>query len=262
MSVEKLIVTKEDTGFTMLSNHVLQNLNNAEALGLWVYLASLPPSWEFYKQKIRDHFKFGREKLDRLFKYLSDCGLLDLCIVRNIKGQFAHLNVHVKNGSSFKINNMDGVQSPVTEKPLTANRLPVNSTYKDIDINTQSHKDKKKLLSASDDAQDRFEEFWKSYPQKKNKVRSKKIWDKKKLSEEKVNKIINDINNRSKNDIQWKNKQYIPHPATYLNNELWNDEITTSNVTPIKQNNKAVETRSTVMEWGPGHPDWERNHRA
>ncbi len=41
----------------------------------------------------------------------------------------------------------------------------------------------------------------------------------------KVDDICNDLVNRIKNDSQWQDKQYIPHPATYLVNELWNDEI-------------------------------------
>lgn len=254
MSVEKLIVTKEDNGFTMLSNHVLQNLTNVEALGLWVYLASLPPAWEFYKQHIQTHFKFGRDRLNKLFKYLADRNLIELCTVRNEKGQFAHISVHVKNGNSFK--NID--ITPCTEKPYTANQSPVNSSYKDINTKKKENK-QRKLLSASDNAQDRFEDFWKAYPLKKNKKRSQMIWKRQKLNE-KVNQILEDIEKRAKLDHQWRNKQYIPHPSTYLNGEIWNDDIVKHESMPEKRNYRPVETRSTVKEWCKGNPDYDRLH--
>ncbi|HZY36251.1 MAG TPA: hypothetical protein VFE53_06360, partial [Mucilaginibacter sp.] len=60
---------------------------------------------------------------------------------------------------------------------------------------------------------------------KKNKTRSKKIWDKNKYDKI-AYFIINDVSIRLLKDVQWQNKQYIPHPSTYLNNKLWEDDIT------------------------------------
>ena len=87
---------------------------------------------------------------------------------------------------------------------------------------------------ANDDA---FENYWKINPVKKNRVRARKIWDKKKLY--KIETLIcADILNRLENDSQWQDKQYIPHPSTYLFNELWNDEITQPS-TPKKSSGKS-----------------------
>jgi len=76
MTVQKYVVTQDETGFTLLKNHVLQNFCDVEALGLWVYLASLPPNWTFYKQQIASHFKIGRERLNRLLNVLCQHNLI------------------------------------------------------------------------------------------------------------------------------------------------------------------------------------------
>ncbi|MCF1193162.1 hypothetical protein LRR18_16355, partial [Mangrovimonas sp. AS39] len=67
--------------------------------------------------------------------------------------------------------------------------------------------------------------FWKIYPIKKNKIRAKKIWDKRKFSTI-VTLICCDVLTRIKQESQWQDKQYIPHPSTYLGNKLWEDELT------------------------------------
>lgn len=70
-----------------------------------------------------------------------------------------------------------------------------------------------------------FEEFWEAYPKKKAKPNAEKSW--KKLNPDlplKV-KILKDIQ-KQKNTEDWKkqNGQFTPYPATYINQERWNDE--------------------------------------
>lgn len=79
-------------------------------------------------------------------------------------------------------------------------------------------------INCPEESNNRFEEFWALYPVKKNKIRSKKYWDKKKLYKI-ATLICTDVQNRMNNDFYWQKKQFIPHPSTYLNDELWNDEI-------------------------------------
>lgn len=69
-----------------------------------------------------------------------------------------------------------------------------------------------------------FERFWVDYPRKINKKNAQKIWDKLKVTPELYQKIIVALDQQKKTD-QWKNPQYIPHPATWLNGERWNDEV-------------------------------------
>lgn len=72
-----------------------------------------------------------------------------------------------------------------------------------------------------------FERFWESYPVKKGKHRAQSLWKSKKLSKH-VDAIIEDVGLKLRSDSQWQDKQYIPHPSTYINQKRWEDEITSS----------------------------------
>jgi hypothetical protein len=69
-----------------------------------------------------------------------------------------------------------------------------------------------------------FEDFWNIYPRKEGKKKAEAAW--KKVSEENRAKILKDIPRRKETE-QWKKEggSFIPHAATYLNGERWNDEI-------------------------------------
>ncbi len=78
----------------------------------------------------------------------------------------------------------------------------------------------------------RFEIFWKAYPKKKSKGDAEKVWKRVKPSPELLTEMIAAIG-RLKNTEQWKKQdgQFIPHPATWLNDKGWLDEV--EEVAPI-----------------------------
>lgn len=151
MSVEKYTVTQETSGFTTLPNQVLQNLHSIEALGLWCYLASLPPGWIFYKDQIKAHFHVGRDKLERLFDLLQKSNLIEIQQVRKETGLFSHWHLHVKNGTEFTpfTEIQETVNQPFTDLPLTVNQLLVSASYKG-NINKSNKHKKKKGVKAND----------------------------------------------------------------------------------------------------------------
>lgn len=103
MSVEKFIINKESSNYTIIPNKVLQNLRDAEALALWCYLQSLPPGWVFHKNKIKEQFGWGRDKLDKKLSVLKVHNLVEPRVVRGIKGKFTEWTLDVKNGDNFTI---------------------------------------------------------------------------------------------------------------------------------------------------------------
>ena len=68
-----------------------------------------------------------------------------------------------------------------------------------------------------------FDDFYSIYPKKVDKAKAKKVWDK--LSDDKRIMAINDVPNRTANHEQWRDKQFITNPATYLNGARWEDDI-------------------------------------
>src|SRR6185436_4694567 len=231
--------SKNEGNFTTFPNKLLQNFHNMEALGLYCFLHSLPSGWEFHKNHLRKHTNLGINKLNNLLKKLEEHALINIVQIRDEKGRFAHFDLQVNDGTAFIYKECEEKCAPLNENRDTENRATENSTYKrksvkkKEDINNTSN-----INSATDVAPDAepcaFDEFWKIYPIKKNKVRAKKIWERKKYSTI-IALILNDVINRQENDSQWQDKHYIPHPSTYLVNELWNDEITPEPDKPIRK---------------------------
>lgn len=71
-----------------------------------------------------------------------------------------------------------------------------------------------------------FEEFWSTYPKKVGKGAAEKAWTKIKPDKALCNIMLSAIE-RQKTSAQWKkeNGQYIPNPATWLNQCRWEDEL-------------------------------------
>jgi hypothetical protein len=70
-----------------------------------------------------------------------------------------------------------------------------------------------------------FDEFWKAYPRKTNKGFARKVFDKLKVDDAMLTKMIQAIYAQNKTVWKDKDQQYIPHPSTWLNGERWDDEI-------------------------------------
>jgi hypothetical protein len=75
-----------------------------------------------------------------------------------------------------------------------------------------------------------FESFWKEYPKKIGKGDAFKSWNKN--GRPPLEKIIKSIRDQKESD-QWRKDggQYIPMPATWINQKRWDDE-------PFKPNRK------------------------
>ena len=102
----------------------------------------------------------------------------------------------------------------------TDNRL-ITVQDKDKDKDKDKGNDKNKHIYVN-----RFDDFWAVYPRKVAKQDAKKAWDKLKPSEELTEEIIHGVLRLSTSD-QWTREggMFIPHPATFLNGQRWNDEL-------------------------------------
>lgn len=73
---------------------------------------------------------------------------------------------------------------------------------------------------------DHFDAFYKAYPKKVGKAAAQKSFSKLNVNESLLNKMLLAIENQ-KTTKQWQEKLFIPHPATWLNQRRWEDEIET-----------------------------------
>jgi hypothetical protein len=90
----------------------------------------------------------------------------------------------------------------------------------DIDIDVESDVERIPLDES------RFSEFWQAYPKKIGKQAALKAWKRVKVTAELHEKILDAIR-LQKTSAQWQkdNGQFIPNPATWLNQGRWDDEI-------------------------------------
>ncbi len=78
-----------------------------------------------------------------------------------------------------------------------------------------------------------FDKFWRVYPRKVGKKQAALAWKRAKLDSnaEQAEMIVTDVATRLTQHAPWLqacrsgDKTYVPHPATYINNERWEDEI-------------------------------------
>lgn len=224
--MSKHILRKRTSGFTTVSNNVIQALkSDLETLGFYLYLLSLPDNWEFYKTYLIKECRIGIKKLDKLLKKLCALGLVRTVQMRNEKGQFAHFDFEIYDTESLKINNLEicAPEGQNCRTVETAGRF--QEAIKEEVIKEVNKEKQNKYLCASDDARKSFEQFWNLYPRKKDKGRAFEVWIKENL-QEKSELIIGNLAQQVLNDVDWNNIQFIPHPATYLRNRRWEDEIT------------------------------------
>ncbi len=96
-------------------------------------------------------------------------------------------------------------------------------TYPSVsDVSSKKLVVSSKQLEVEEREEIEFEDFWKTYPIKKNKKKARSYWEK--LSYEDKEKIIQDVPERKTKDKDWL-RGAIPHPTTYLNGQRWEDEI-------------------------------------
>ena len=81
----------------------------------------------------------------------------------------------------------------------------------------------KKKKKPKKDFSESFGRFWEAYPVKKGRKKAREAWDKVEPSNELVETIIDSVHCH-KLTKQWRDGK-IEHPTTFLNGELWEDEV-------------------------------------
>lgn len=87
-------------------------------------------------------------------------------------------------------------------------------------------KDKDNITPHTPQGGDAFGRFWSAYPRKTSKKKALESWSKLKPSPELTETIMAALEQQKRSD-QWTRDggQYIPYPATWLNQRRWEDEM-------------------------------------
>jgi hypothetical protein len=230
MSVQKLsekIIIGQKVPYTVLSNKVIQNINDPYVLATWCYLSSLPPDWKVSYAQLKKHFLIGRNRLEKIMSNLRKMNLIEYVNEKDSSGRFSGSVVRVLCGEEFISLSEDVENIPNTASLFTApleTEGAVNSIYTNTIDNKINNNKNIKYSCSFDKKMDnsKFETFWQNYPRKQNKVNAKKIFDKIILCTN-LDVIIEDLIWRNANDNQWQDERYIPLPSTYLSGKRWED---------------------------------------
>ena len=96
----------------------------------------------------------------------------------------------------------------------------------------------------------RFARWWATYPKKSAKKDARRAWEKLKPDAKMTDRLIVAVVTASKTD-QWR-RGVIPHPATWLNGQRWEDELGPINGTPAAKPwwESVHAIRVKASEWG------------
>ena len=92
---------------------------------------------------------------------------------------------------------------------------------------TEQNRTEQNRTNMSDGEKVSFDAFWESYPRKVGKPAAARAWSGIHVNRELQSKIMVALEDHKKSK-QWQKDdgQFIPHPATWLNQERWNDQLT------------------------------------
>ena len=96
-----------------------------------------------------------------------------------------------------------------------------------------------------------FEAFWTQYPRKTAKPSAQKSWGR--IGGDGLAVAIMAGLERHKLSLQWQKDdgQFIPHPATFLNQRRWEDDVTIAQVAPLS---RPVRPVCSICREHPGNP--------
>ena len=256
MKLDFATIEHEAIPYTIICTKVIQNISDAFAGFIWIYLQSLPADWVVHKNQLMKKFKIGEDKLNKHMAYLKHSNLIQNIRLRDANGQLGTVIIRVLNGTAFI--NIDestttgktppmvpttggknhGVVNHGRGNPGTTNTIGLQIQKKDKDLLCEKEKmftlkpvEYQETFYPPNNQESnqslRFDEFWFLYPVKKNKLRTKCLWVNSNL-DEKADYIIEKLQQQINHDTQWQQIQFIPNPSNYISQERWTDEITKS----------------------------------
>lgn len=234
--------------FTVIDNEAIRDDNlSLKGLGLLVKLISLPDNWEFSENGLEAIFKHdGQTSIRSGIKELEKFGYLKRQKVRDEKGRISKVewvitenphreNPHFEN-PSMDNPNLGNQPQYNTKEPKTkeTNTKEQNTPYNPPE--GEGTQDFKSLLDAfkadvcNTDNQHKeeklgFDDWYSHYPRKQARQRAEKAWKKIKPDQKLIKRMIDAVEvMKTKESWTKDNGQYIPLPATWLNDGRWEDE--------------------------------------
>lgn len=123
--------------------------------------------------------------------------------------------------------------------PAETCRFPLQDSADEPSVNHQEPSTALDARKRSNAALE-FSQFWDAYPKKVAKANAQKAWERQKPDLAEVLKAVECC----KASDQWRQEQYIPHPATWINGRRWEDELQFTRGTVVANQPKPGDRRT------------------
>ena len=169
--------------------------------------------WPSY-QHLADLCMVSRRTMATTIKTLSDNGFISIKNRSNSKGQATSLYTINVVSVSANIAEVSANDDTVSANPAPGVSAKV--------AHGNSHSIKLSTKQSEKQCKAEFATWYSRYPKKKSRAAAEKAWLKIKPD---LDTLISALDDQLSNDPDWQgDTQFLPHPATYLNNERWTDE--------------------------------------
>lgn len=216
-------------GFTVLQNSLIRDPRlSLTVKGLFSFMASLPPSWDFSVAGLAKVTGSSRNSIQKYLAELETSGYLERH-QRREGGKFSGFDYVIYDESDKPLPDDPGSPQPkiwdtVPQPKIwdTKNCAQINKDLKERKSNIPPNIPPPLLPKHKPE---RFEGFWEYYPRKIKRDRAVRAWDKLKPSDS----LIDSMGKALRIQVHfWSatqtDRQFIPHASTWLNGRRWEDD--------------------------------------
>ena len=201
-----------DGHFTQIPNAWLRDYRlSYKARGLLAEVLSHAAGFRISRERLARLGKDGRDSITTAIAELEACGYLTREQTRLPNGQMGETIWTTK----------DPELAPLEDLPLAVEPKAAEPHLKNSELKNNETKNNTRLVA------ERFSKFWIHYPRKVGKGNAEKIFAKLLREAKDPEALALEIEQgaeRMSKDYNLPPKQFIPHPATWLSREGWNDE--------------------------------------
>ncbi len=206
---------KHECEYTVVPNFLLRDKRlSLRDVGLLTFMLSLPENWEFSVAGLVETLgRDGRDAISKSLIAIEKAGYLTRERTRPAGGRIGPVVWTVSDTPSPQTD-LPHTVLPDADLPYTGN--PSQIKYKKKKVPNKENNN-------STRGENDFDLFWSAYPKKVGKQAAKKAFSRVKTPVETLLTAVE----RQKCSAQWSrdNGQYIPNPATWLNQGRWEDEL-------------------------------------
>jgi len=231
--------------FTTILNEMMNLIPDDGALGIYCYLSSKPENWNICTAHLMNRFNKGRDYIKKKMDILKNLGLVLTMAIKDEKGKILHWETTLFN--HINIQN--------TENPYCGKSYPQSTILKTQNLEKpESGKtvtSNKRILQRKEEAKNKRE------PARKKRVPLPDFF------------VFNEAHLKLCNERKLSARMVFEKFALWMKSKSilaadWDAEamlwIMKEKQEVAKSPNFTSEPRSTIQDYGPGHPTWETLH--